>query len=244
MGGFHAFVLVGAVVALITLFSQNSLSLGYMSNPSDASKTPPKSRKQCGSMAGYQQHVRHGETPCEPCREAMRDYQRRYRAGEIPSRKWSRSRRRAAELELGELIVEATEKPADDLGADPAFLKARGRQLWDEVTGEFDLNASSLTVLAECCRMADRAERMAAALASKKTMWFEVDNIEEADEAGVPVVVNGMIGEARQLTTAIRQGLNSIGVLKTVKRQDTGVFDELKARRMQRMSENVYKEGD
>lgn len=215
-----------------------------MSSNSDSSKKPPENRKQCGTLAGYQRHVRHGEAPCAPCSKAMADYQRRYRAGEIKSRKWSRARRRAAELELGDLIVEATDKSPEEFDDNPAFLKARGRQLWDEVTSEFDLNASSLTVLAECCRMADRAERMAAALASKKTMWFEVDNIEEADEAGVPVVVNGMIGEARQLTTSIRQGLNSIGVLKTVKRRESGVMDELKARRAQRMSETLNKKGN
>lgn len=214
----------------------------FMPQPKQTKR--PVTRKKCGTVAGYGAHKRHGELPCESCRDAYRAYMRKWRTGEVGKSREQRQREKEAKERVVQEVTDALtyirKHSNDDKGKYPAFLKARGRQLWDEVTGEFDLNASSLTVLAECCRMADRAERMAAALASKKTMWFEVDNIEEADEAGVPVVVNGMIGEARQLTTSIRQGLNSIGVLGAGKAKSKGdsVFDELKKRRAKREAAN------
>lgn len=30
----------------------------------------------CGTVAAYKRHVRHGETPCQPCRDAWAAYQR------------------------------------------------------------------------------------------------------------------------------------------------------------------------
>ena len=32
-------------------------------------------RGPCGTRSGYQAHYRHSETPCDPCREAERQYQ-------------------------------------------------------------------------------------------------------------------------------------------------------------------------
>lgn len=29
----------------------------------------------CGTQAAYQRHIRHGETPCEPCRKIRRRHQ-------------------------------------------------------------------------------------------------------------------------------------------------------------------------
>lgn len=34
----------------------------------------------CGTYAGYARHHRQGEAPCDPCRDAAREYQRAYRA--------------------------------------------------------------------------------------------------------------------------------------------------------------------
>lgn len=36
--------------------------------------TEPLRRSNCGTNAGYNQHVRWGERPCEPCRVANRVY--------------------------------------------------------------------------------------------------------------------------------------------------------------------------
>lgn len=38
-----------------------------------------KRGRQHGNDAGYQQHLRRGETPCDPCREAHRDHMARWR---------------------------------------------------------------------------------------------------------------------------------------------------------------------
>lgn len=34
----------------------------------------------CGTNGGYQRHLKRGEEPCEPCRVAKADWQRRYRS--------------------------------------------------------------------------------------------------------------------------------------------------------------------
>lgn len=34
--------------------------------------------KPCGTVSAYQRHLRHGETPCDACREASRDSRREY----------------------------------------------------------------------------------------------------------------------------------------------------------------------
>lgn len=49
-------------------------------------KKPPRSRRQCGSTAGYRQHAKRGESPCEPCKKVWAEYYRARRAGESLSR--------------------------------------------------------------------------------------------------------------------------------------------------------------
>lgn len=39
---------------------------------------PPRTAA-CGTKSGYAAHRRHGEYPCEPCRAAKAEYERRYR---------------------------------------------------------------------------------------------------------------------------------------------------------------------
>ena len=85
--------------------------------------------------------------------------------------------------------------------------------------------------------MTDQLERFTAALSSKSTLWFELGDPDDADEKGVPVVVNGMIGEGRQLANAIRTALSQIGVLKTGSNASKGgALDELKRRRAARQA--------
>ena len=45
---------------------------------------------ECGTLSAYQRHVRRKETPCEPCRQANRNYISEYR------RRNARNRRRVA----------------------------------------------------------------------------------------------------------------------------------------------------
>ena len=207
-------------------------------------KRPPTTRRQCGTVSGYQGHYRHGERPCEPCRVANREYQKDRRekkaSGELPERKTKTKKRAEAEA-LGDAVLAADEK-ADPAGTTPdrpeypKYLKSAGRRLWADVTAGYDLNPAALQVLAHACRMTDQVERFAAALASRQTFWFEVDGLDEADEKGVPVVVNGMIGEGRQLSNAIRTALGQIGVLNTqAGGAGTSIQDQIKAKREERL---------
>lgn len=127
----------------------------------------------------------------------------------------------------------------DDVPVPPDYLKAKGRALWESVTGKYRLTEGALVLLGEACRTADRLERFAAALSSRSVLWFEVGDIEQADEAGVPVVVNGMIGEARQLQTTLRQTLTQLGVIGVEAANAGGeksMLDQLAERRAERLA--------
>lgn len=132
----------------------------------------------------------------------------------------------------------ALPKVPEGVPTPPDWLKARGLELWIEVTQAHDLNASALVLLGEACRTADRLERMAAALSSRTTMWFEIGDIDQATELGVPVIVNGMIGEARQLQTSLRQTLTTLGVLKVdaAEKVAKSPLDQLAERRKKRLA--------
>ena len=71
-------------------------------------KTPAVVRKQCGTVAGYRQHSKRGEQQCDECRAANREYQRRYRAGEVEKRKPGRQKRMRQAEEAAEAEAEAT----------------------------------------------------------------------------------------------------------------------------------------
>jgi len=132
----------------------------------------------------------------------------------------------------------AERKVPEGVPTPPDWLKARGLELWIEVTQAHKLNASALTLLGEACRTADRLERLAAALSSRSTMWFELGDIDQATELGVPIVVNGMIGEARQLQTTLRQTLTTLGVVNVdaAEKSAKSPLDQLAERRKQRLA--------
>lgn len=217
----------------------------------------PKGR--CGTYAGYRAHQRRGERPCDPCRLANNERTRQRRTGEpITPSPPAKPRRRHVpiehELETGtndprpvELPPEPATKPAkasatpqvpEGVPTPPDWLKARGLELWIEVTQANKLNASALILLGEACRTADRLERMAAALSSRSTLWFELGDLDQATELGVPVVVNGMIGEARQLQTTLRQTLTTLGVVNVdaAEKVAKSPLDQLAERRKQRLA--------
>lgn len=226
----------------------------------------PKGR--CGTYAGYRAHLRRGERPCEDCRNANRVRTRQRNNGEpITKSPPAKPRKRHVPVDhelMGgtndpkpvELPPEpepepepakAPRKPAkataerkvpEGVPTPPDWLKAKGLELWVEVTKAHTLNASALALLGEACRTADRLERLAAALASGSTMWFELGDIDQATELGVPIVVNGMIGEARQLQTTLRQTLTTLGVVNvdTAEKVAKSPLDQLAERRKQRLA--------
>lgn len=137
-------------------------------------------------------------------------------------------------LDVIHLIEEPEQGPPP-----PDWLKAKGKHLWESVTSQYELTPAALVLLGEACRTADRLERMAAALSSRSTLWFELGDVELPDDEGIPIVVNGMIGEARQLQTALRQTLGQLGVVSSssTENKGTGVLDQLQARREKRRRE-------
>ena len=228
-----------------------------MSKNTKAPTADPKGR--CGTPAGYQAHRRRGERACDDCRHAHSVANNSRKRGEpITPSPPAKPRRRHVpiehELEHGtndprpvELPPAPADKPAkasatprvpDGVPTPPDWLKARGLELWVEVTQAHKLNTSALTLLGEACRTADRLERLAAALASRSTMWFELGDVDQATELGVPIVVNGMIGEARQLQTTLRQTLTTLGVVKVdaAEKVAKSPLDQLAERRKQRLA--------
>lgn len=144
-----------------------------------------------------------------------------------------------APAERPPLAVVAPDPAASDDTAAPRYLNRVGRDLWDAVMDEYTLSAAARVLLAEACRTADRMERMAAALSSSNTLWFELDTDVDDLSDGVPVVVNGMIAEARQLQTTLGRTLAQLGVATVLiqEREEDGptsVADMLAARRAER----------
>lgn len=232
-----------------------------MSENKKAPTTDPRGR--CGTTAGYQAHRRRGERACKACLDAHSTANRARSNGQkavlSPPAKARKKHvpveRHLEGAESGtndprpvELPPEpapaksakatATPQVPEGVPTPPDWLKARGLELWIEVTQAHSLNASALVLLGEACRTADRLERMAAALSSRTTMWFEIGDIDQATELGVPVIVNGMIGEARQLQTSLRQTLNTLGVLKVdaAEKVAKSPLDQLAERRKKRLA--------
>lgn len=54
-----------------------------------------RERMPCGTRGAYERHIRHGENPCDPCREAASAYFRSYRRSWPMRQKINRSRRAA-----------------------------------------------------------------------------------------------------------------------------------------------------
>ncbi|QNQ90730.1 hypothetical protein GP475_08825 [Corynebacterium poyangense] len=113
--------------------------------------------------------------------------------------------------------------------------------LWEEVHKAYEVDGVSRELVVEACRLADRCERMAAALSSKKTLWFELGEPSDLDSGGVEIqiVVNSMIGEARASQAALATTLAKIGALPKIKPKEdqrVNVLDQLAERRKARIA--------
>ena len=181
---------------------------------------PPKKRNQCGTVAGYRQHIKRKEASCQPCREANTAYKRQ----------WREKQKDKPKIRTRTQVVVADGGKKDGY---PAFLRDAGRKMWDELHGQYAFDPASEVLLTEACRLKDRLERFAAALSSNKTLWFALGD----------VVINSMVSEARQTQAALGVALGKLGVLKPGERKQSGpsMADELKRKRQERLA--AAKEG-
>lgn len=212
----------------------------------------PDPRGRCGSRAGYAAHRRRGESACPECKsanaaKARQQYHQAKTAPPKPKKQAAPAVQESAPLRQPEPEpLPRVNAPAEDhtdvdstLPEPPEYLKAKGRGLWNDLTRRYKFTDGALVLLGEACRTTDRLERMAAALSSRSTLWFEVGDIDLAEDAGVPVVVNGMIGEARQLQTSLRQTLTQLGVVGVEAANVEGhksALDQLAERRAARLA--------
>ena len=129
-------------------------------------------------------------------------------------------------------------EPSNTLQA-PKYLRERGAALWEAVTAEYEISPGAAITLAEACRIADRMERMAAALSSGSTLWLELsdDDRDRAEDGGVPIVVNGMVAESRQLANQYNVLMRQLGLLdvSVVQEQTVSLVDQLAAKRRERL---------
>lgn len=118
----------------------------------------------------------------------------------------------------------------------PARLGPRGSALWDELIDGRSPDASQVMLIGEACRVADRLERLDAVLLGKGRVWIEIAT-DVRDDDKVAVVVDSVLGEARQQQTVLRQLLVTLGAGKlAASRKGRSALDEVAARRTARRS--------
>ncbi|MCB0060972.1 MAG: hypothetical protein KDE19_02610 [Caldilineaceae bacterium] len=97
----------------------------------------------------------------------------------------------------------------------PRGLEARGREIWDAVTAEHNLDAAGYLLLGEIARTADIIERLSAALRSNSQEWTRLsEDVEEIADGAirVQIVVNPILGEVRSQRLALRQLLSHLKI--------------------------------
>lgn len=104
----------------------------------------------------------------------------------------------------------------------PDDLRARGLQLWDEVTEGVDLDPSGFALLAEAGRILDRLDRLSDALNGQGRDWLKIgEDIEDIGrgKVAVKVVVDGLLSEARQQQLAFKTIMAQLGLAKAVEKR-------------------------
>lgn len=208
-------------------------------------KLPPTTDRRCGTYAGYKAHYRRGETPCGSCKAAKRGYVQNKDRPVEPDPTADVAKRQKP-INVVDVTPEDPTGDRDATGgvlAAPRFLRERGRSLWDSITSEYVLSPGARVSLAEACRIADRLERMAGMLSSRSTLWVELSD-EDQDRAvnlaeqGVPLVVNNVIGEARQLANQFQTIMRQLGLtdITVVQEETKTVADQLAERRQERLA--------
>jgi hypothetical protein len=123
-------------------------------------------------------------------------------------------------------------------------LRARGRWLWRELVENGNPGPAERVLIAEACRLADRLDRLDAISNGKDRAWLQIaDDLSAlADSDGrVEIVVDKVLGEARQQQTTLKQILGELRQASSgaaPAAQPGGSFlDQLAARRKARLAD-------
>jgi len=85
----------------------------------------------------------------------------------------------------------------------PNGLAAKGSKLWRDLTELHDFGPAELVILEESCRIADRLDKLDAALGDELGDWLVFRSNDDGTE--VRVVVDGVLSEARQQANILKQ---------------------------------------
>ncbi|HEY9415703.1 MAG TPA: hypothetical protein VIQ30_13150, partial [Pseudonocardia sp.] len=97
-------------------------------------------------------------------------------------------------------------------------LRARGRRLYDRLVGD-DEPVEVVALVEEICRTADRLDRLDAIVNGRDRAWLtlEVDDVGE-----VTVVVDKVLGEARQQQMAFKGLLGELRAMRGTSAKSSG----------------------
>lgn len=85
----------------------------------------------------------------------------------------------------------------------PSGLATKGRKLWKEILELHDLGPAEIVILEEACRIADRLDKLNAALGDELGDWLNLRLNDDGTE--IRVVVDGALSEARQQANVLKQ---------------------------------------
>ena len=85
----------------------------------------------------------------------------------------------------------------------PDGLGSKGSKLWKELTDLHTFGPAELVILEESCRIADRLDRLDAALGDELGDWLTFRSNDDGSE--IRVVVDGALAEARQQANILKQ---------------------------------------
>lgn len=86
----------------------------------------------------------------------------------------------------------------------PAGLGPRGSALWDELEAGCDLDGGGADLALEACRIADRLDKLHAALSSDRRVWGSLRLPGNGNGDTYTLIVTGALAEARQQALALR----------------------------------------
>ena len=111
-----------------------------------------------------------------------------------------------------------TRRDADTGEAPTVRLRARGRRMWDQLVSDGD-PIEVVVLVEEICRCADRLDRLDAIVNGRDRAWLtlEVDDVGE-----VTVVVDKVLGEARQQQTTFKALLAELRAIRGASSKNTG----------------------